>query len=220
VKNDDRALAGPSVVTIAGAAARRRITTVLEAGGFRVVGNGRSPEEAASATGESPPAAVVVAEDLRRDARVDIQDVRRRFHHSKIVVLATHPTPLELREALAVGVDGVVLDDEVERCLAPAVRAVCSGQIVVPGNLRPAFLKPALSTREKQALAMVVMGFTNGEIARKLHVTESTVKSHLSFAYKKLGVRSRTQATQVILDPEHGLGRGILALSDDLEPHG
>jgi hypothetical protein len=41
------------------------------------------------------------------------------------------------------------------------------------------------------------------------------VKSHLSATFTKLGVRSRTQATARILDPEHGLGTGILAITND-----
>jgi hypothetical protein len=62
---------------------------------------------------------------------------------------------------------------------------------------------------------MVVRGFTNAEIARKLFVAESTVKSHLSSAFVKLGVRSRNEATAVILDQSSGLGTGVLAITDN-----
>ena len=62
---------------------------------------------------------------------------------------------------------------------------------------------------------MVVLGFTNLEIATKLFVAETTVKSHLSSAYRKLGVRSRYQATSMILDGQQGLGLGILSISDN-----
>ena len=61
---------------------------------------------------------------------------------------------------------------------------------------------------------MVVMGFANREIAGKLFITEATVKSHLSSAFQKLGVRSRTAAAALILDSDGGLGTGILAISD------
>jgi DNA-binding NarL/FixJ family response regulator len=60
---------------------------------------------------------------------------------------------------------------------------------------------------------MLVRGFTNAEIAARLYLAESTVKSHLSSAYTKLGVRSRRDAATMILDPGQGLGPGILAIS-------
>ncbi len=71
----------------------------------------------------------------------------------------------------------------------------------------------SLSMREKQVLSMIVMGSTNAEIATKLFLAESTVKSHLSSAYNKLGVCSRKDAASRILDPLQGLGPGILAIS-------
>ncbi len=78
---------------------------------------------------------------------------------------------------------------------------------------------PALSTREKQILGLVVMGYMNSQIAEQLFLAESTVKSHLSSAFGKLGVRSRNEAVNLILDPERGLGMGILALGGEpLEP--
>jgi DNA-binding NarL/FixJ family response regulator len=78
---------------------------------------------------------------------------------------------------------------------------------------------PALSSREKQILGLVVMGYMNSQIAEQLFLAESTVKSHLSSAFGKLGVRSRNEAVNLILDPERGLGMGILALGGEpLEP--
>lgn len=117
--------------------------------------------------------------------------------------------------ALTDGADGVVLDSQLDECLALAVRSVFFGQVVVPSTLRSAFVKPSLSVREKQILGLVVLGLTNGEIATKLFVTESTVKSHLTSAFAKLGVKSRGEATALILDQESGLGLGILAITGD-----
>jgi DNA-binding NarL/FixJ family response regulator len=56
------------------------------------------------------------------------------------------------------------------------------------------------------------MGMTNAEIAAKLFLAESTVKSHLSSAFAKLGVASRSEAAAVILDSRTGVGLGILTI--------
>ena len=74
--------------------------------------------------------------------------------------------------------------------------------------------------RERQILAMVVIDFSNAEIARKLFVSESNVKNHLSSAFQKLGVKSRSAAAELILDGESGLGPGILRISAGGGPAG
>jgi DNA-binding NarL/FixJ family response regulator len=217
VRLDDRLHPEPPVALIAGPDVLRRVTAALEADGVDVNGNGRSFEDGGTRVGGSAPHAAVLVCDSSMQAREELQGLRQRSPDTKVVAIAAVPTAEDVRDALAEGADGVVLEDDIELCLALAVRLVCRGQVVVPSSLRQSVLKPSLSVREKQVLGMVVLGFTNGEIARKLFVTESTVKSHLSSSFKKLGVRSRTQATQAILDPEHGLGTGILAISPGAE---
>jgi DNA-binding NarL/FixJ family response regulator len=61
---------------------------------------------------------------------------------------------------------------------------------------------------------LVVIGFSNAEIASKLHLAETTVKSHLTTSFRKLGVRTRSEAALRILDPHTGLGLGILSMTD------
>jgi DNA-binding NarL/FixJ family response regulator len=132
------------------------------------------------------------------------------------IVLVSPPLNLrELRVLLAEGVDSFVLQDQAERSLGPAVRGAAAGLLTFPGSVRATMVKPALSSREKQVLGLVVLGLTNSEIARKLHLTESTVKSHLSSSFTKLGARSRSEATALILDPTTGLGTGILTIAGD-----
>jgi DNA-binding NarL/FixJ family response regulator len=126
----------------------------------------------------------------------------------------------ELHRTLEAGADGVVVNERAEATLVPTIRAVASGQIVLASEFRNHVRKPLLSVREKQVLGMVVLGLSNAEVAEKLFLSESTVKSHLSTAFGKLGVRSRKEASALILDPVDGLGTGILAISNAEHPRG
>ena len=132
-----------------------------------------------------------------------------------IVAVCESPNGKNARRAVDKGVEGLVFADRLEDALAPTVKAVLAGQTVVPQELRTSIRKPSLSFREKQILGMVVMGFTNGEIGARLFLAESTVKSHLSSAFSKLGVRSRSEAAAMILDPQGSLGTGILAITSN-----
>jgi DNA-binding NarL/FixJ family response regulator len=118
----------------------------------------------------------------------------------------------DVRAALASGAVGVVFDRDGHEALCACLAAVQAGQACVPREHARQIDPPALSTREKQILGLLVMGYMNSQIAERLYLAESTVKSHLSSAFGKLGVRSRNQAVDLILDPERGLGVGILGL--------
>jgi DNA-binding CsgD family transcriptional regulator len=122
-----------------------------------------------------------------------------------------------VRRLLDGGIDGFVFAGQLERALASTVAAVFAGQTVVPRDMRDAIERPSLSTRERQILAMVVIGLTNQEIGARMFLAESTVKSHLSSAYNKLGVRSRSEAVTVILDSPDSLGSGIAAVTPKVE---
>lgn len=119
----------------------------------------------------------------------------------------------EDRRALKAGIDGLVRQGQAGTALIPTIHAVCSGLVCYPQRTRRGGQVATLSSREKQVLGMLVMGFSNAEIGRRLYLAESTVKSHLSSAYVKLGVRSRKDAAALILDPYEGLGTAILAIS-------
>lgn len=124
-----------------------------------------------------------------------------------------------IRAALTSGACGVVIYDQLDRAFWPCLQAVLAGQTCVPQPHSRQIEPPALSTREKQILGLVVMGHTNSQIAARLFLAESTVKSHLSSAFGKMGVRSRNEAVKLILDPENGLGLGILALGGEPVDH-
>lgn len=112
------------------------------------------------------------------------------------------------------GLPGGLVDvADLDRALGPTVLAVAARQVAVPAAALAAARRPLLTNREKQVLALVVMGLGNREIGGRLHLSESTVKSHLFASYRKLGVNSRGEATRLILDPETGTGLGILEIS-------
>jgi DNA-binding NarL/FixJ family response regulator len=132
-----------------------------------------------------------------------------------IVVVAGDRNRRAIRDALGAGARGYVAVEHLEERLMPTLRAVCAGQLAIPAEMGHQMGRPRLSPREKQIMAMVVMGFTNREIANKLYLAETTVKSHLSSAFEKLGVRSRQEATALILDSNDGLGTGILKITEE-----
>jgi DNA-binding NarL/FixJ family response regulator len=145
-----------------------------------------------------------------------IESLRTAFPGCGVILIAPHIERWEVRAALAAGASGVLLDDgELPRSLPGCLAAVRAGQICVPRQHARQVVPPALSAREKQVLGLVVMGYMNCQIAERLFLAESTVKSHLSSAFGKLGVRSRNEAVSMILDPERGLGTGILALAGE-----
>ena len=90
---------------------------------------------------------------------------------------------------------------------------------LVPGGLQGAADGPSLTPRERQVLGSVVTGRTNAQIADQLGLAESTVKSHLSSAFAKLGVASRAEAAALIRDqvrsrPGRSCGRSPKLASD------
>lgn len=143
--------------------------------------------------------------------------LKREVESLLIVAVCESADRRALRRLLDAGVDGVVFADEIDQALAPTVAAVFAGQMVVPRDLRTLLDKPSLSTRERQILAMVVIGLTNQEIGARMFLAESTVKSHLSSAYTKLGVRSRSEAVAVITDRADSLATGIAAVAPKVE---
>jgi DNA-binding NarL/FixJ family response regulator len=157
---------------------------------------------------------VVLYDDRDGAAVVDmVREAREALPRQLLIVVWPASGVGDARRVLRAGTAGLVSESELEATLGATVRAARAGLICVPRSLRAPLESEALSMREKQILGMVVMGFTNADIAAELFVAESTVKSHLSSAYTKLGVSSRREATTLILDPTQGLGPGIFALA-------
>jgi DNA-binding NarL/FixJ family response regulator len=160
--------------------------------------------------GEAPEVTVVAAVRSNKSL-VDL--VAETSHHSAhVVVVCERFGSSASRLLLAAGAAGLVQQERAARSLVPTIEAVRAGQIAVPSRRALSGVQPGLSTREKQVMGLVALGFSNGEIASRLFVAESTVKSHLSSAFGKLGVRSRHEAVDLIVNPAFGLSIGIMSL--------
>ena len=149
-----------------------------------------------------------------REETARLPALRAEHHGPLVAVVRELPGALGAR-IIAARLEGAVLAGELEQTLLPTLAAVAASQCVVPRAIRQIVNRPPLSPRERQILAMVVLDFANAEIARKLFVSESNVKNHLSSAFQKLGVKSRSAAAELILDRESGLGPGILRISPE-----
>jgi DNA-binding NarL/FixJ family response regulator len=206
-------------VVAADEVALRRSTAVLREHGVAVEWQLAEPGEVAAVTGGAELDAVVIACGSSATARAEaVRSLRRQLPEARIVLVTPPDSRSAVRGALEAGADGLVFDSQLEPALLPTLRAVAAGQLAVPRDARYQIDRPTLSRREKQTLALVVMGLTNAEIAARLFLAESTVKCHLSSSFMKLGVRSRHEATRLILDPEERLGLGILGLADEQVP--
>jgi DNA-binding NarL/FixJ family response regulator len=163
----------------------------------------------------APSLFVLCLDDVVSGLAGQIEPLEQSYPTAPLLVVCSSIERWGVREALMAGAAGVVLWENIESALVPSMLAALAGQACVPRGHWRQVEPPALSTREKQILGLVVMGFTNGQIAQQLFLAESTVKSHLSSAFGKLGVRSRNEAVRLILDPERGFGMGILALGGE-----
>ncbi len=151
---------------------------------------------------------ILVCDVDRPHEMATLRRLRRELRGPAIVAVSPTATATGVRRALDAGADAVVFDSELEQTLAVAVSAVESGQSVVPRNMRASVERPAFSHRERQVLAFVSQGLTNAQIAERLFLSESTIKSHLSSAFAKFGVRSRREAAALFIELEHANAPG------------
>jgi DNA-binding NarL/FixJ family response regulator len=189
------------VQVVAAGSLRERIVATLEAGGVGVL-NGRPAP---------PPEIRVIAIDLERPTPLRrLRESLTQAGPGRVVAVAPACGRLGARRAMRAGADSLVLEDELEATLVAAVRAVAAGLTVFPAVLRDRADSLSFSHREREVLRLAIMGHTNGAIASSLFLAESTVKSHLSSAYRKLGAVSRKDAASMVLDPDEGLLEIIL----------
>jgi DNA-binding NarL/FixJ family response regulator len=137
--------------------------------------------------------------DLPADVTT-LRRLRKCQPEPAIIVVSPRSTATAVRRTLDAGADALVFEPEIDVALVASVRAVESGQSVVPRKLRAGVERPNLSHRERQVLNLVCEGHTNAEIAEALFLAESTIKSHMASIFTKLGVHSRKEAGAAYMD--------------------
>jgi DNA-binding NarL/FixJ family response regulator len=146
----------------------------------------------------------VVLMDLRMPGMGGVEAItrlRETCPDVRVLVLTTFDTDSDVLPAIEAGATGYLLKDAPRDELLRAVRSAHRGESVlspsVAGRLMGAVRRPAegtLSKREREVLALVADGTTNREAAKRLFVSEATIKTHLLHIYDKLGVRDRAAA--------------------------
>lgn len=192
----------------------RRIESALAAGGLTVETRGLGVEHPGPGSGADPDVLVVAVGRGITERDGQMRRLRKSLPDTHLIAVMPEDSRRGVRRALEAGADGVVFETEVETALTWTVRAVLAGQTVVPAAARHEVDRPTLSGREKQVLSMVVTGLSNKAIAAELFLAESTVKCHLSSAFSKLGVRSRNEAADLILDSDAGPGLGLITAAN------
>ncbi len=139
----------------------QRVAGMLAAEGFRVAATGSQPAEVAAAAGTRVDV-VLVEVGGRKEPDGILAAARRAFGETPILVLASAPDTRMCRQCLRLGASGIVDLDDSEKTLGATVRAAAAGLVCMPSAMRRPLAPPVLSTREKQILGMVVLGFKNG----------------------------------------------------------
>ncbi|MGW3283139.1 response regulator [Streptomyces sp. NPDC001002] len=203
---------------------RMGFSMLLEAhADMNVVGEAANGSEAVRMTAELRPDVVLM--DVRMPGMDGIEATRRIVEsggRSRILVLTTFDLDEHAYDALRAGASGFLLKDAQPDELVAGVRAVAAGDAVIsPGLTRKlidAFSDRLpghsprqqrrlddLTAREREVLTAMATGWTNQEIADRLHLAESTVKSHIGRILTKIEARDRVQA--VIFAYDTGLVR-------------
>ncbi len=160
----------------------------------------RGDEVLPAAVETEPDVAVLDIELPGGDGLVAAERLHERLPACRVVMLTTFGRPGYLRRAMAAGARGFLLKESPASALAAAIRQVVAGDVVVAPDLALSALRAGespLSARERDVLDAARTGQTIAALAAALHLSEGTVRNHLSAAIQKLGVRTRAEAAHI-----------------------
>ena len=161
------------------------------------VHTGRNPPE------EGEPSATIYGADGLEGISEGVKRIRKAAPSATILVFGLHLDLALARAALRGGARGFIHAGMEPEQIVRAVKVAVGGEMVAPRELLEALILndqiadlDVLSARQRETLELVGEGLSNAQRAGRLFLSESTVKQHLSAAYKTLGVKTRTQAAR------------------------
>ncbi|MEU6576343.1 response regulator transcription factor [Streptomyces sp. NPDC046805] len=188
--------------------------------GIEVVGAAGDGEEAVKLVAELAPDVVLM--DLRMprcDGAEATRRIRASYPRTQVVVLTTYADDESLFPALRAGARGYLTKDAGGDEIVRAVHSVLAGDAGLSPSIQRRLLErlsepapqPALAgapdgltARETEVLVLMAEGLTNQEIARRLHVSTATVKTHINNLFAKTGLKDRAQAVR------YAYGKGLV----------
>jgi DNA-binding NarL/FixJ family response regulator len=185
---------------------------------FQVVGTAQDGAEAVELAAQKMPDLVLM--DLKMPGTNGIEatrQIRARFPEMKILVLTTYDDDEWVFDAIRAGASGYLLKDTPRQKIVEAIRGTMDGKSFVDPSVAgklmnqvasnqkqpTSLLVEKLTERELDVLRLIAKGFNNSDIAGQLHLSEGTVRNHVSAILEKLGVSDRTQAAVIAI--QHGL---------------
>ena len=160
----------------------------------------RGDEVVPAALDASPDVALLDIEMPGGDGLSAAAALKENLPSCRVVILTTFGRAGYLRRAMQSGAVGFLLKDAPASELASALRRVVNGERVVDPGLATAALSEGespLTGRERDVLSASANGATIEDVARKLYLSEGTVRNYLSTAIKKLGTRNRVEAARL-----------------------
>lgn len=164
---------------------------------------GRGDEVVAAVRGHDVDVALLDVEMPGLDGVAAARELRREVPGCRVLMVTTFGRAGYLRQAMAAGASGFVVKDTPARQLADVVRRVHAGLRVVDPALAAQSLAHGdspLTDREAVVLRAARAGGTVADIARELHLSEGTVRNHLSSVIGKTGARTRAEAVRLAVD--------------------
>jgi DNA-binding NarL/FixJ family response regulator len=142
----------------------------------------------------------------RMDGVTATATIKAKHPGIHVLILTTYDTDADILRALEKGATGFLLKDEREDRLFDAIREAAGGRSPLAPGVASRLVERLrgdadshVSEREIEILMLVAQGRSNREIARELHISDSTVKAHMLHIFDKLGVTDRTAAVTTAL---------------------